>query len=221
MLNEVKSRKTGEKIIVFGATGGTGKLVVEQALQAGHHVTVVVRNPTAFTLRDKNLEIIKGDVFATGTFENEIKDKDAVVSCLGIRQRIPTTIYSEGITNIIHAMQKQNVNRIICLSAAAVIVPPKSSWLMKFVIKNILQRIFKYAYADMLIMEKILSESNLNYTVIRPPRLMHAKRTGKYRTAINEYLTNPSKISRADLAEYIVNHVADEKTFRARVEISY
>jgi len=118
-------------------------------------------------------------------------------------------------------MQQQNVDRIICLSAAAVIIPPKSSFLMKFVTKNILQRIFKYTYADMLIMEKILGESDLNYTVIRPPWLRDSKRTGKYRTSINEYLNNPSKISRADLAEYIVDHLTDEKTFRARVEISY
>jgi putative NADH-flavin reductase len=70
-------------------------------------------------------------------------------------------------------------------------------------------------------MEKILSGSGLNYTVIRPPWLRDTMRTGKYRTTVNEYLSNPSKISRADLAEYIVNHLMDEKTFRARVEISY
>ena len=221
MLNEVRSCKAGKKIIVFGATGGTGKLVVEQALLAGHEITVVVRNPAAFTLCDKNLEIIKGDVLQPGSFENEIKDKDAVISCLGIKQRIPTTIYSEGITNIINAMQKQNVSRIICLSAAAVIIPPKSSLLMKFVTRNILQKIFKYSYADMLVMEKILAGSNLNYTIIRPPWLRDTKRTGKYRVTINEYLSDPSKISRADLAEYIVNHLTDEKIFRARVEISY
>ena len=221
MLNEVKSRKAGKKIIVFGATGGTGKLVVEQALQAGHQVTVIVRNPEAFTIRNKDLVIVKADVFQPHTFEDEIKGKDAVVSCLGIRERVPTTIYSEGVANIIKAMQQQNVNRIICLSAAAVIIPPKSSFLMKFVTKNILQRLFKYTYADMLIMEKILGESDLNYTIIRPPWLRDTKRTGKYRTTINEYLNNPSKISRADLAEYIVDHLTDEKTFRARVEISY
>ena len=210
-----------KKIIVFGATGGTGKLVVEQALQARYQITIVVRNPEAFTIRDENLIIIKGDVFELQSFENELKDKDVVVSCLGIRKREPTTIYSEGINNIIQAMEKQNVNRIICLSAAAVIVPPKSSLLMKFVTKNILQRIFKYAYADMLTMEKILGESNCNWTIIRPPWLRDTKHTGKYRTAINEYLSNPSKISRADLAEFIVNHLEDEKTFRAIIEISY
>ena len=210
-----------KKIIVFGATGGMGKLVVEQALEAGHQVTVVVRNTDAFTVRHKNLEIIKGDVFQPITFENAMKGKDAVVSCLGTHKREPTTVYSKGVNNIAMAKQQAGVNRIICISAAAVIVPPKSSFMLKFVVKNILQRIFKYMYADMLLMEKLLMESGLNWTVIRAPRLTNAKPKGKYRIAINDCLHNPSNISRADLADYIVNHLTDEKTFKAKIEICY
>jgi len=210
-----------KKIIVFGATGGTGKLVVEQALEAGYQVTVVVRNTDAVAARHKNLEIIKGDVFQPITFENTMNVKDAVVSCLGTHKRGPTTVYSKGVNNIIMAMQKAGANRIICISAAAVIVPPKSSFILKFVVKNILQRIFKYMYADMLLMEKLLAESELNWTVIRAPRLTNAKGKGKYRTDINDYLRNPSNISRADLADYIVNHLTDEKTFKAKIEICY
>lgn len=210
-----------EKIMVFGATGGTGKLAVKQALQAGHQVTVLVRNPDAFTIRHPNLEIIKGDVFQPLTFENAIKEKDVVVSCLGIQKREPTTVYSEGINNITNAMQKTGVNRIICISAGAVIVPPKSSFLLKFITKNILQRLFKHIYRDMLLMEKELIESNLNWTIIRAPWLRDTKYTGKYRSSITEHLQNPSKISRADLADYIVKHLTDRNTFRARIEISY
>jgi putative NADH-flavin reductase len=210
-----------QKIIVFGASGGTGKLVVEQALEAGHQVTAVVRNPGAFTINHTNLEIIKGDVFQPATFENALKEKDAVVSCLGTKDRKPTTVYSEGINNIATLMQKAGVNRIICISAGAVIIPPKSSFLLKFVVKNILQQLFKYTYADMLLMEKLLMESGLNWTVIRAPRLTNGKRTGKYRTVVNDNIRNPSSISRADLADYIVKHLTDEKTFKAKIEICY
>src|SRR5438105_13967140 len=118
-----------KKIIVFGATGGTGKLVVERALQEGHQVTVVVRNPEAISIHHDRLEIIKVDVFQPHTFEKAIAGKDSVISCLGIQKREPTTVYSEGVRNIMEAMQKENVNRFICLSAGAVIVPPKSSFL--------------------------------------------------------------------------------------------
>ena len=92
---------------------------------------------------------------------------------------------------------------------------------MKFVAKNILQRLFKYIYADMLLMEKVLDKSDLDWTIIRAPRLTNNKRTGKYRAAINEHLIDLSSISRADLADYIVTHLYDEKTFKARVEVCY
>jgi putative NADH-flavin reductase len=70
-------------------------------------------------------------------------------------------------------------------------------------------------------MEKMLQETDLNWTVIRPPWLRDTRYTGKYRTSTNEHLRNPSKISRADLADYIVNHLTDEKTFKALIEIAY
>ena len=73
----------------------------------------------------------------------------------------------------------------------------------------------------MLRMEAVLRESSLNWTVIRPPQLSDNKHTGNYRTIINEPIRNPSKISRADLADYIVKHLTDEKTFNAQIEISY
>src|SRR5579863_1862520 len=210
-----------KKIIVFGATGRTGKLVVEQALQAGYQVTVVIRQPDAFAVRHQNLAIIKGDIFQPATFENAFSGKDAVVSCLGSKATQRTTVYSQGVSNIATGMLKAGLNRIICISAGAVIVPSKSSLIMQFVIRNILQRILKHMYSDMLVMERLLSESSLNWTVIRPPRLTNSKYTGKYRSTINEHLNNPSKISRADLADYIVGHLTDEKTFSCIVEISY
>jgi len=210
-----------KKIIVFGATGGTGKQFVEQALKARHWVTAVLRNPDALTLEDPQFKIIKGDVFQPATFENAVKVVDVIVSCLGAKAGQRTNVYSVGVSNIVSAMQKAGVSRIICISAGAVIVPPKSSFIMKFVVKNILQRIFKEMYADMLRMEKFLAESNLNWTVIRAPRLTNSKRRGKYRAVINDFLSNPYSISRADLADYIVTHLSDEKTFKARVEVSY
>lgn len=76
-------------------------------------------------------------------------------------------------------------------------------------------------YADMLAMENVLRVSPLNWTVIRPPRLTNSFHTGKYRITINEHLENPSKLSRADLADYIVGHLTDEGTFKSIIELSY
>jgi putative NADH-flavin reductase len=214
-------KTTIKKIIVFGATGNTGKFVVEQALEAGYQVTVIIRNPTAFTLADKNLTIIRGDVLKPTTFEDALTGKDAVVSCLGSGRKNPTTVYSQGVSNIAAAMEKVGVKRIVCISAGAVVISPNGSFIIKFVVKYILQRLFRYVYNDMLLMETVLSKSDLDWSVIRAPRLTHDKHTGKYRIAINKSLTNQSNISRADLADYIVTHLNDEKVFKTKVEVSY
>ncbi len=210
-----------KKLMVFGATGGTGKSVVEQALNQGHQVTVIVRNPDAFALKHPLLTVFKGDVFNPLSIGNAMKGHDAVISCLGIQKREPTTVYSDGVKNITQAMQKTGVNRLICLSAGAVVVSPKSSFVMRLVTKNILQRLFGHLYSDMLIMENMLKSTDVNWTVIRPPWLRDTPLTGQYRTAVNAHLSNPSKLSRADLADYILHHLTDEKTFKATVEISY
>lgn len=140
-------------IVLFGGSGGTGKQVVAQALKAGHTITALMRNPQTFAVQNLNLKIIKADVFQYPSFAHVIKEGNVVVSCLGAKDRKPTTVYSEGMRNIMTAMKEANVQRIICLSAGAVVVPPKGSALLKFVTKNILQRLFKHLYTDMLLME--------------------------------------------------------------------
>ncbi len=210
-----------KEIIVFGATGGTGQQVVHQALIDGFEVTVVVRNKKEYMLEHPHLVVIQGDVLKPATFSEAMNGKDAVVSCLGTRDRKPTTVYSEGVTNIMQAMKNTGVRRIICLSAGALEIPPDATMMMKLVIKYILQRLFKHGYADMRLMEKILYNSTFNWTVIRPPRLIAGEKKGEYRTSINEFLPHLSYITRADLAHYILHHLDDEKTFKCKVEISY
>jgi len=118
-------------------------------------------------------------------------------------------------------MNTHGIKRIICLSAGAVIVPPKANVFAKFFIKNVLQKIFAHLYSDMLIMEQRLRATSLDYTIIRAPWLRDTKRKGVYRTAINEHLDSPSKISRLDLAGYMIDQLANTEVHRATVEISY
>lgn len=219
----LQNYKTNEmkKIIVFGASGGTGKQVVHEALNAGYEVTVIVRNTEDYIFGHPLLKIIRGDVFEPETFKSAMVGKDAVVSCLGYHKREPTTVYSGGITNIMKAMQAGGVKRLICLSNGAIEIPQNASFLIKFEIKNILQRIFKYSIADMLLMESILNNSGLNWTVIRPSRLLNSLKTGNYRISINKNIVKPSSVSRKDLAEYIFHHLFDEEIYKSKVEISY
>lgn len=209
------------KLIVFGGTGGTGRLTVTQALEAKHEVTAVVRQPEAFDLRHRNLEVVKGDVLLPATFKQAMIGKEAVLSALGVSHRNPTTVYSVGTANIVEAMQAAGVRRLICLSSAGLTIPADTPLLQKLVIRLVIQRMYKHAYEDMSRMEeKVRASSRLTWTVIRPPRLTNGPRTGSYRTAANKPLPGAAGISRADLADLIIRSITDPSTFQAVMEIS-
>ncbi len=210
-----------KKVIVFGAAGGTGIEVVKQALEAGYQVTAVVRNPEKFTLIHPNLVVKLGDVTLANTIDKVIKDKDVVISAIGNRSTQPTTLYSEGIKNILDAMQQNNVHRLICISAGGLDVNPKASFFVRLLTKYVLQRILKEPYADLRIMEKLVLQSGTDYTIIRPSRLLDKPVTGKYNVGINTNITNPFSIARADVAHFIVNHISDNETFKSITSISY
>jgi len=209
-------------IIVFGATGGTGAAVVSRALEKGWHVTAIVRSPSALTVEHKNLKIVRGDVMDLSSFVNEIIGKDAVVSCLGTGTNLKsTTIYSEGIKNILSAMQDADVSRIICISAGAIEATNEMGFFIRTLTKLVLQRILKNLYADMRLMEKYLSDAPVNYTIMRPARLIDGNSKGRYRMGINAHLTTSWTISKSDLAEAMLNVIGDAPTHRSTIEIAY
>lgn len=213
---------SSKKILLFGATGGTGFEVAKQLAGAGFIVTAVVRNPDSFALRHSNLKILKGDVLEPDSFDGEMKDSNAVISALGTGTDIkPTKVYSVGIKNIITEMQKNNLKRLICVSAAALYTNPQMGLFVSLLTKLVLQPILKNVYADMRLMEKEIQKSTLDFTIVRPAMLKNKPLTGKYRTAINTNLRKPFSISRADLAHFMIKSVDNEETYRSIVEISY
>src|SRR5688572_26306877 len=106
------------KLVVFGATGGTGRCVVEQALAAGHDVTAVVRDPEGPPLRHERLRIVCADVFQSAEIESQMVGADAVLSALGPRTyRAETTVCSRAIESILGAMRETGVRRLACIIA--------------------------------------------------------------------------------------------------------
>src|SRR6266487_4331795 len=153
------------KLIVFGSTGGSGRQIVQQSLDAGHRVTAVARNPVALTIQHSNLLVIKADVLQLQSFESVMQQQDAVLSALGFRSLKDVAVYSQGVCNITAAMNKYGVRRILCVSAAAVETNPKLSFIYRILTK-LLQHILKNPYADVLRMEKQLKKTNLNWTIV-------------------------------------------------------
>src|SRR5919199_3293242 len=111
-----------QKLLVIGATRGTGRQVMQQALAAGHAVVALARDPARIDIpRDvptQRLSVVRGDVLDPASLAPVIADRDAVISTLGVTTRAPTTLYSEGMRNIIQAMRATGVRRLVAVSAA-------------------------------------------------------------------------------------------------------
>jgi putative NADH-flavin reductase len=207
-------------IIVFGSTGASGKQIVQQALDAGHIVTAVARNSSALTISHANLTVVKGDVLRPQTFIHAVQNQDAVLSALGSRDNKPTVMFSEGMQHIIQAMEKYGVKRIECISASAVETNPKLNFFVRTITK-ILQRILKNPYSDILKMEQLLKQTNLDWTIVRPPRLTNGALRNKVRFAVNDWLAGCTVISRADLAHFMLQHINNNSTYQTTIEAAY
>lgn len=205
-------------IVVFGSRGGIGSQVVEQALAAGHQVTAVVHNVPANGRQHENLEWVRGDVLKPDTIQDVFSGQAAVVSALGVHNRAPTSVYSQGVANIIRAMQAAGVRRLLCVSASG--LEPGPTW-QRWIAKPILWAILKEMYTDLVRMEAVVERSPLDWTILRPPRLTDGPRTGQYQVALNKHLSRGSVLSRPDLADYIVRHLADPASYCAIVETAY
>jgi len=219
---KIEHQKAALNILVAGANGGIGKQAVEIALQAGHKVTALLRNPAKLPITHANLQLVKGDVMHPETFEDYLEGKDAVISALGTNTvNKPTILYSEGNKNLLKAMKNKGIRRAFFISASALEISPVLPFYVRFAEKYIVQKILKHMYDDLRIMEKLVKEANMDWTIMRPPRLTDKPVTGQYRFALNSFLKNCLSISRADVAHFMINSITNEATYRTTIEIGY
>ena len=203
------------KLTIFAATGGIGREIVAQAVNAGHNITAVVRNPRKLSA---SVRIVTADLATAdaATLEPAISGTDAVLSALGARSSSEAGVAWHGTRAMVEAMRQVNVRRIVVVSAAPIgTVPspgrPKPSNHDPgdgFFMRNLLGPLTKLAlrkhYADLALMEEILRDSGLDWTIIRPPRLTDKPLTGVYRIAYGKNLRRGLFISRADVAHLML-----------------
>jgi putative NADH-flavin reductase len=222
------------KLTIFAASGGIGRQVLEQALAAGHDVTAVVRNPKKLTREEEELRIVSADLAAAdpAVLESAVAGADAVLSGLGARKASEAGIASQGTRAIVRAMQATGVRRLVVVSAAPVSTvpspgrpkPPKHDPGDGFFMRNLLSPLTKAAlrkpYADLALMEDVVQESRLDWTIVRPPRLTNGPLTGTYRTA---YGQNPRRgifVSRADVAHLMLRALEQPETIKQTIGIA-
>lgn len=206
------------KLVVFGATGGTGCEVVKQALDAGYEVTAGARNPSAITIHHAHLRVVQADVLMPETISQAVAGQEAVVFAVGVADRSPTKVYSVGVMNVLLAMRDLKVQRLICVSASGL---DPGVLIQKLIAKPLLWWAFKHSYTDMSHMEIIVKASGMDWTILRAPRLTNGEHHGKYKAAVNKQLSDGWALSRADLADYIVKHLQDPTIYHSMVDVAY
>lgn len=211
-----------QRFTVFGATGGTGRHLVRQALEAGHEVTAVVRDPARLPVQHERLEVITAEVTDPEPLRPAVEGRDAVFSALGPPGRKPSTITSSGTRAILRAMEATGTKRFLAVSAAPLGPPAEGESLFtRGLVLPVIRRVFRNVYADLAVMEREIRESAADWTVVRPPMLLDTALTGTYRTATGANLRGGQKIARADLAHAMLALTDDPAAIKQAVGVAY
>ncbi|MEO6533539.1 MAG: SDR family oxidoreductase [Pseudolysinimonas sp.] len=210
------------KIALFGANGGTGRVLAAQALEAGHQVTAVTRHPETYGLTHDRLRIVAGDARDAASVSAAIAGQDAVLSTLGVPfGKDPITLYSEGTANIVSGMTEHGVRRFACVSSSAVDPhdDPAEGWVFNHVLQPyVVNGIGKTTYGDMRTMEAIVIASELDWTIVRPSGLFGSTTVSDYRVSTTDHLSG-RYTSRADLANFLLRLATGSDFVRETPEV--
>jgi putative NADH-flavin reductase len=208
------------RILIFGATGGTGRELVVQARERGHDVTAFVRTPSKLTIQDARLRVVPGDIRRPDAIHAAIPGHDAALSALGTRSLGRTTLLSDAAREIVRAMEANGVRRILWESSLGVGESrrqpgPLYNWLL-------VPLLLRHAFADKERPEAILRASALDWTIVRPAALTNGPRTGAYRVGSDVCAGRLfPRISRADVAHFMLEELVRRAHVRQAISLCY
>jgi putative NADH-flavin reductase len=206
------------KVLIIGATGATGQILMREALAQGHEVTALARNPSAVAPEDHRPIVLQGNALEASSVEAAVAGQDAVLSALGTRSTRPTTLFSESTSNVISAMRQHGVRRLVCITG---IGTGESKGHGGFLYDRIiLPFVLKNVYEDKDRQEEAIKQSDLDWVIVRPARLTDEPAKGEYRVFLGGSYT-AKKISRADVAAFMLAQLTDDTYVRKMPVISY
>lgn len=204
-------------IAVFGGSQGVGKSVVEQALAQGHRVTVLARTPNKIAITHPQLTVVSGDVLDSEAVARVVEGQQVVINSLGGTANNPIDICTRGTKQIIQAMNKYGVRRLITVTALGV---GDSYDQVPFFFKGIIATILRKAYADKNTQEPLIMTADLDWIIIRPGGLSDKPATGVYRFGTDKSISGGPSISRADVADFVLKQLEDNRYLRRAVAVS-
>ncbi len=208
------------KILVFGATGATGQQVVRQAVSQGHEATAFVRNPGALPITDGRLRVVAGDTTRDESKITEVvRGQDVVVSALGRRNSFRSDhLISRSMRAIVPSMERAGVRRLILVSALGVGESRRDAPLIPRIMYRVL---LSDIFNDKEAAEHGVRRSSLDWTIVYPVLLTDGPLTGAYRVGERLELHGLPRISRADVAHFILTEIENDAFIRKAVVISY
>ena len=214
------STSPARHLALFGATRGIGRHVVELALQSGHRVTALARDPAALAIRDDRLRVVQGDATDPAAVARVVAGTDAVVCALGAPARSRANVRSRGTEAIVRAMAQQGVQRLLCVSVlGAAETRQELPWFLRYLFFPLYLR---RAVADHEAQERMIADSSLRWTIVRPPHLTDGPRTGVFQHGEGSGGGAWSlKISRADVAGFMLDQLDRDEYVGRRVGVSY
>jgi putative NADH-flavin reductase len=208
------------RLLIFGATGGTGKELVTLALERGHDVTAFVRDPSKLAVTHAHLRIQQGDLKKPETIRAVIPNHQAVLSALGTRTLGKSTLLSDGLKEIIASMTASGVRRLLWESSLGVgatrgQLGPLYDWIL-------VPLLLRNAFADKERQEQMIRSSTLDWTIVQPAALTNGPGTEKYRVGPDACRERRfPRISRADVAHFMLAEIEAPKYVRQSVALCY
>lgn len=206
-------------VLVVGATGGTGRQLVAQALEQGHRITALARRPPRFS-EHPALTVAIGNVLDPASLDRAVPGHGAVLCALGHKRWLgPSSILSRGTANLVAAMERRGVRRLVCETALGI----ADAWWQMGLYYTLFVRpfILPFYFHDKVRQEAVIRASDLDWTIVRPGVLTNGARRGRYRSGdrVGHWLWTV-RISRADVAAFMLDQLADRRHVRATVGIA-
>ncbi len=210
------------KIVVFGASGGTGQELVKQASALGHEVTAFVRNPDRVTGRDR-LRVVVGDARNSHAVATAIAGQQAVLSALGARSLANDSLLPRSMALILSAMQQNGVRRLIVLGASGVWpdAGKRLSPAMQFLLRAVAATVLRRPFRSQRRMQELIRASDTDWTVIQPPRLLDQPGRGRYRVDGEALPGGGTRIARADVAAFMLAQLTSDAWVRQSPFVSW
>ena len=210
------------RVALFGATGRIGRLVLEQSLERGHEVRALVRDPTNLASGDQRSTVVEGEVTDRARVGATVAGADAVIDALGPATNSPdeVVLLEAATRNILDAMRAHGVRRLVCLSGAAVTVTGERKAPFDRLASALVRRITPHVVAAKQREYDLVSPTDLDWVVVRPPLVIDGPRTGRYRAG-RIRIGPGSRISRADVADFIVRQLEDDTYLCQAPFVSY